>query len=271
MEPEPQTPPTEIISALLTPDWVLIGATTQGSHHLLEGSSCQDAQAYLSINKTLLVAIADGLGTALYAQQGAQLAVQTAIHAAGDLLAAAVPARDADWLELLHQTLLETRTRLEEEAHRIGAPLADFGTTLIFVILTHDWLAAAHLGDGAVVLLDAKGDFLTILPPQNGEYANETFSLTLPDSLERVVYHVRQVNLQALGLLTDGLQRLSIHQADGSPHGPFFAPLFQQLPGISDPTKAAHSLAGFLASEKVQKLTGDDKTLILIGKPKAMV
>ena len=273
MEPElqPSTPPAEIVSAFLTPDWVLIGATLQGSHHLLEGTSCQDAQAFYSTQDALLVAIADGLGTALYARQGAQQAVQAAVEAARDRLATVVPNDEAGWLDLLHHTLQGTRANLEEEAHRQDASLDDFATTLIFVILTHEWLAAAHIGDGATVLLDADGKFSTLMPPQNGEYANETFSLTSPDALERIAYHVRQGNLQALGLLTDGLQRLSIHQIDGSPHVPFFAPLFQQMPGISDPTRAAHSLAGFLASEKVRKLTGDDITLILIGKPKGVV
>jgi hypothetical protein len=273
MEPElqPTSSSAEILSALLTSEWVLVGATVQGSHHLLEGRPCQDAQAYLLTKGVLLIAIADGLGTALNAQQGAKLAVETALQRAGDLLGVSFPQADSDWLELLKAAVLSARTRLEEEANRQGDSFEDYATTLIFVIVYNDWLAAAHLGDGAVVLLDTEGKYSTILPPQNGEYANETFSLTLPDALERVVYQVRQVRLQALGLLTDGLQHLSIHQADSSPHVPFFAPLFQQLPGISDAGKAAHSLAGFLSSEKVRKLTGDDKTLILIGKPKAAV
>jgi hypothetical protein len=273
MEPElqPQALAAEFTSALLTPDWVLIGATIQGSHQLLESRPCQDAQAFLSMDDVLLIAIADGLGTALCAQQGAQLAVQAVLKGAGDLLAAAIPGTEEGWHELLQSSILGSRARLEEEAGRQRAPMADYATTLILAIVSRGWLATAHIGDGAVVMLDGDGVFSMVLTPQNGEYANETFSLTLPDASERVVYQVCQANVQALGLLTDGLQRLSIHQFDGSPHVPFFAPLFQQLPGITDPAKAARSLAGFLSSEKARKLSGDDKTLVLVGRPKAVV
>ena len=271
MQPEsqPQAQPAESTSALLTPDWVLIGATVQGSHPLLEGRPCQDAQAFRAVNGALLVAVADGVGSAPHAQQGAQLAVQAALQGAGERLASAMPENEADWLDLLQVAMLRGRAGLEDEASRQGAPLEDYATTLILAILSHGWLAAAHIGDGAAVLLDGNGVFTTVLPPHNGEYANETFSLTLPDMGEHLVYQVCRVEVQALGMLTDGLQNLSIHRADSSPHVPFFAPLFQQLPGITDPGKAARSLAAFLSSEKVLRLSGDDKTLVLIGRPGA--
>jgi len=257
---------TEVTSSLLTPNWVLIGATVQGSHHLLESAPCQDAQAFLSLKGALLVTIADGLGSAPFAQSGAELAVKAAMETAGEQLASGEPDEEEGWIELMKVTFAATRTRLEAEASQQGASLSDFGTTLVLVILTNRWLAAAHIGDGAVVQQDSEDVFSTICVPQTGEYANETFSLTLPDALERVVYHASQVKIKALGLLSDGLLRFSIRQTDFSPHIPFFGPLFNQLQSITDPGKAAHSLAGFLSSEKVRSLSGDDKTLVLVGR-----
>lgn len=133
-------------------------------------------------------------------------------------------------------------------------------------MIGESWLAAAMIGDGAVVKMDDDGSFSTVCAPQIGEFANETFAITLADALDKVTYYGSQESVQNLGIISDGLLRIAIHHVDYSPHVPFFAPLFRQLGRITDAEKAAQSLADFLASEKVRNLSGDDKTLVLVGR-----
>ncbi len=255
--------PSELTSALLTPEWILIGATVQGTHHLLEGTPCQDTQAFLSTSNCLVIAIADGVGSAVLAHQGAQLAVQSALANVAAALSDGIPENELDWRNLLQSAFFSARERLVDEADRQNLNLFDFATTLILVAVSKRWLAAANIGDGAVVIVDDHGSFLSVCKPQNGEFVNETNALTQSDANDRTDYQILQGSAKYLALLSDGLQRIALHQIDGSPHTPFFAPLFRQLDGVGDASQAAHSLANFLASEKVRKLSGDDKTLVL--------
>ena len=254
------------ISACLSSGWSLIGATIRGGNHVLEGIPCQDVHAYQFEGDTLFLAVADGVSSASKAHLGANLAVQTALQEGVALFKAARPVTEKGWIDLLHSSFESSRARLTEEASSLNTPLSDYATTLILAILHPEGLAAGHIGDGAVVCLDAEGEFRTICPPQNGEFANETFSLTLPDALDRMVCTIHPAPVQALALFSDGVQRFSIHQNDFSPHVPFFAPLFTQLEGVKEIENAAQSLSMFLSSEKVQSLSGDDKTLVLAGK-----
>jgi len=256
----------ELTTFFSSPEWVLIGATVQGSHHLLESIPCQDAQGFRAIRDTIVVAIADGMSSASQAASGAELSIRATLESAAASLLVGIPASEEQWIEVMKTAFSSARSRLDEEASIKGVKKGDFATTLILAILTPNWLATAQIGDGAVVLLDEAGLFSTVCLPQSGEFINETFAITLPDALDRIVYHASQVRATAISLFTDGLQHISIHQADCSPHIPFFAPLFRQLPGITDASKAALSLAGFLTSEKVRQLSADDKTLVLVGR-----
>jgi hypothetical protein len=74
------------------------------------------------------------------------------------------------------------------------------------------------------------------------------------------------VRVKALALMSDGMQPVSIHTADHTPHPPFFEPLFRQLPGVKDLHKASQNLAEFMASDQICAHTDDDKTLVLIGR-----
>ena len=253
-------------TSLINQHWILIGTTVQGSHHLSEGVPCEDAHAISSIGDVLLIAVADGLGSAPQAGCGALLAVQEALDTARNSLFPEIPDNKEKWANVLKTSFSNARMRLEQEAEHSESPLADFSTTLNLILLTSEWLAIANIGDGAVILQDADGLFSTICLPQVGEYANETLSLCLSDALNLTGYQVNQIKVQALGIISDGLQHLSLHTVDFSPHIPFFAPLFSQLSKITNPKRAAESLAGFLSSGKVNELSGDDKTLILVGR-----
>lgn len=266
--PLPETQPEIYIqpvdSRQLARPWVALGASVQGSSHLRAAQPCQDAHAYRILKGGAILAVADGLGSAQLSGIGAELAARRVVdHVAGQL-ERALPRQVETWQQLLRQGFAEARAALETTAEQNISPLRAYGTTLLVAVLAEDWLATGHIGDGAAVAALESGELLTVCAPQNTEYINETFSLAQPEALAQAEFAAQPGQFSALALFSDGLQQLAL--VGLRPHLPFFTPLFQQLPKVSDPYSASHKLGEFLASERVCARTDDDKTLLLAGR-----
>lgn len=247
--------------------WQMIAASVPGAGHVRTGLPCQDA--YLVSHMAgggVLAAVADGLGSAARAEEGAQLAVAVAISTLQEILSTAHPPDKAAWMEALQQTFICARFALEVLADANVRPLSDYATTLIVVAMTDKWLAVGQLGDGAVVAQIGQEDIETVSTPQRGEFANETWPLTHPEALTAVAYLCRSGGAHAVALFTDGLQNLCLSAEDYTPYQPFFAPLFAQICLPLDPVEAEVALGRFLQSERISKRSDDDKTLALLGQ-----
>ena len=165
----------------------------------------------------------------------------------------AIPGDEAAWIQLTRGCFLAACARLEEEAQKNQAALRDYSTTLLLAILTGDWLVTGHIGDGAVVACLEDGGLVMVSLPQNEEYVNVTFPLTMPDMIHIAEFKACPIRVKALALMSDGMQHVSIRTADNTPHPPFFEPLFRQLPGVKDMHKASQNLAEFMASDSDQR------------------
>ena len=76
--------------------WQAIGASVQGTGHVRQGLPCQDACHWQVSDEHLVVAVGDGLGSALYADVGARLAVETSVtHLATHLVQTAADDAEA--------------------------------------------------------------------------------------------------------------------------------------------------------------------------------
>jgi len=251
----------------LATSWVVIGASVQGSGHIRAGTPCQDTHAHQIINNSRLIAVvADGLGSAERSDVGSRLAAAAAVEFLRQRLLGPGPNNEQAWIEIMRQCFQSARARLEIEAAQNQIPLRVYATTLIAVVLDGDWLACAQIGDGAVVASLQTGQLELVSAPQNEEYVNVTYPLTMPEMESAAQFLAWQADFKAIAMMTDGVQHISIRSADGLPHGPFFEPLFRQLPGVKDWQKASQSLADFMASAQICAKTDDDKTLLLIGK-----
>lgn len=248
--------------------WQIIGASTVGSGHIRNGLPCQDAYAYENLGEIVVVAVADGLGSARRSGEGASLSAQQAINYLKDI-EDGLPENTEVWIDALSKTFLSVREALEHKAKEDNQALKDFATTLILSVITDEWLAIGHIGDGAVVMLDSNNKVRMASPPQESEYVNEVVPLTADDALEQTRYYVYKENIKAVALLTDGLQHLSVSTKTGEPHERFFRPFFDAMTGgIVDVGEVNKSLAKFLTSERVSMKSDDDKTLVVVGKIK---
>src|SRR5262249_58661309 len=125
-----------------------------GSSHVRIGHPCQDAckaaSAAVGAESVLLVACADGAGSARFADVGAARACQVVLEIAkSDLRDGQTVAgidRDAVcyWLDAARQ-------ELQREAERRQATPRDLACTLLLGIVGEQAAAFAQIGDGAIV------------------------------------------------------------------------------------------------------------------------
>lgn len=253
-----------LIQSLSSAHWIILGSSVQGTHHIRENQPLQDTFGIRLVgDDTILIAVADGVGSAAQSAIGAHLAVTTSLDWLESNLWRSFPDSHEEWQRLFRETFFKAQLRLEEQASNQGMAPSDFATTLLMVAASAEYLITGQIGDGAIVAMGTDGLLATVSEPQQGEYINETFAITSPDSFDLVKIKINPMRVDSLALFSDGLQRLSLHQEDNTPHQPFFAPLFKQLPGVENAAQAASILADFLTSDRVNALTGDDKTLVL--------
>jgi hypothetical protein len=142
--------------------------------------------------------------------------------------------------------------------------LRDYATTVLAVVVAEPWLACMQIGDGVIVA--RRGDGLeAVTLPAKGEYANEAPFVTDDHYIESLQVAVAGTDgLDAIALMTDGMERLAVQLATGVPHGPFFEGLFAFAADDRLSDEERHTLlARELRSEKINRLTDDDKTVLV--------
>src|SRR5262245_39729104 len=156
-------------------DWRVVGASVTGLSHLRAGQACQDAHRWHELaSGVLLVAVADGAGTAPLSAVGASLAAQAAVAEAAERLRDCLPCAEGDWLLLLRGVFEAARGAVEAGAEARGHPAGDLATTLLLAVATPDFVAAGQVGDGAAVVRLADDRYVALTRPPAQEYVNET-------------------------------------------------------------------------------------------------
>ncbi|KKD35530.1 MAG: PP2C family serine/threonine-protein phosphatase [Limnoraphis robusta] len=246
-------------------NWQIVSASVRGRSHEKSDLPCQDAYCYKRLSDDILiVAVADGAGSARLSEIGSRVAVQTAVNTlAQTIIHPSSELEEIDWKERLTDTLSAAKMAIEVEAAVQEVEIRELATTLILTLATSDFVAVAQVGDGAAVVEDKQGKIEAITQPEQGEYLNETKFLIGLDAVETAQINVWQGEPAHLAVFSDGLQMLALKMPEGTPHKPFFSPLFQFISTVTDQTEAQEQLESFLRSPRVTQRTDDDLTLIL--------
>ncbi len=246
-------------------EWRVVAASVRGTSHERIKQLCQDAHHWEMLPEGVLVAaVADGAGSAALGKIGAIVASQTAVETIRLKLAQPqAPEDDKGWQLLLNNALVAAKTAVEAEAVACQMTARDLATTLIIVVATPKLIASAQVGDGVAVASDSQGNLIALTAPQRGEYANETTFLVSPNALETAQVNLWHGATANIAVLSDGLQMLALEMTDGKPHVPFFSPLFHFMADVTNETEAKEQLVALLRSERIQKRTDDDLTLLL--------
>ena len=242
--------------------WDVVAVAIQGTSHQKINVPCQDAVYWqISPKGTLVIAIADGAGSASLAEIGAEIVVRQAVD---HLCSSEVELADINnlaWQEMLMGAFRSALAAVVAEADARQMPLREFASTLIVTLSTPDFVLAGHIGDGASVVGDDEGNVYLLTGPQNGEYANETTFLVSPDALATIQLVKWPKPARHLALFSDGLQMLALTMPVAHPHAPFFSPLFRFV--SSRPKEGEAQLRKFLTTPPVTDRVDDDLSLVL--------
>lgn len=242
--------------------WQYINSSTIGASHIKVGLPCQDAHQIIAKENVLIVALADGLGTASLSDTGATLAVSTAI-AELESQDITLENQPTQWTKLIENAFIAAQDALRKEAESASKALREYNTTLIVGIVHPTIAVVGHLGDGAVIVQTNTSQLLPLSWPHNEEYVNEVTPLTHATALESVHYKSYTDPIDGVAFLTDGLQTLALEFASGEPYQPFFTPFFDLLSQPVERDSLSSQLDQFLQSERVCQKTDDDKTLVI--------
>lgn len=219
---------------------LIVAASVAGADHLATNAPCQDAFAHATgAGGEVMLAVADGMGSAPRGGEGARLACDAAVAALVDGATA-------------EDSLAHARQVLETDP-----AITELACTLLVAVGTRDRIETAHIGDGAIVAVS--GDTAAVISqPANGEYANETDSLTSPGWRSTLRLSTTSIPIGALFLFTDGCHHAGI-RTDGTAHPGFFIPLLNHF--RTNPDNA--DLERLLSGAKLGEHSGDDKTMVM--------
>jgi hypothetical protein len=249
-------------------DWCYTAACVIGSSHIRAGTRLQDAKSCFVSgshdgDRRFFAVIADGAGSAEFGGQGASIICRTVSREARSAFreSAGLPGDDAiwSWLDI-------ARDRIQLAARRRQRTPRDFAATLVLTMASHDEVITAHVGDGAVVARNhGRTEWTVLSKPHHGEYASTTYFVTDdPQPALRISRHPNQFD--ALAAFSDGIENLVLDNATGQPSAGFFEPMARPLvasTAVGKDAALSKSLSAFLASDRLNERTDDDKTLVI--------
>ena len=254
--------PTVVFSSSTA--WRVAAAQKCGSRHEAAGANCEDSYRTATISPdVLLIAVADGAGSASHAELGANMLCEKSLEYLNSRLAQPDGLPTATTVErILRETMTAAWDAVQATAKAGELDVRDLSSTLILVVARRDFIAAAQVGDGAVVVADAEGAIFGLTKPMIGEYINETVFLTSAESVRQAQIKIWEGRGGRLAVFTDGLQMLCLEWPQYLPHEGFFAPLFNFM-ATAEEDAIAGELTEFLTSARLNELTDDDVTLVL--------
>jgi len=145
--------------------WQVVAASVPGTSHVKNKQLCQDAHYWQSLpDNVLVLAVADGAGSASWGKVGAMVAVEAAIeNISKKKIGTRSLADDAIVRSLLVEALRAAKEAVEEEAVACEKRPPDLASTLIIAIASPEIVGVAQVGDGVAVAKDVSGN-LTALP-----------------------------------------------------------------------------------------------------------
>ena len=252
--------------------WRVALATAAGASHLRDRIPNQDAAAYrlveLGDSQVVIVAVADGAGSAPRSHEGSQTAVAAAVAAiAHGISQRPAPLFAASQAEtLLRGAIRQARSDVLRYGRQHNVPTRELASTLIVAFASDALVAAAQVGDGAVIAFNTgSGAAITLCDAHIGEYTNETTFITSRSNPHEIAFvgHASGYNYDALALITDGLQNLALKMPERQAFMGFWNPILSDFAQTDHPDAVPERLRLFISGQRVQSRTTDDVTIAI--------
>jgi hypothetical protein len=242
----------------------LYGASVVGTSHLSTETPCHDNHAYKILPNGLgfIACVSDGMGSASHAELGSLTASTFIVNFLEEHLD--VNMDDEDIITLIQEGFIETNDELHVVANQHELNVKDLNATLLVFISFNGSQYYGQVGDcTAIGKID--DEYEVIVKQQRGEYANATFSICNLESIENGIYERCEKFYPMVSLMSDGIESISISAKDKTVSHLFFDPFFKVFSHENyNQEEVQKSLERFLASDRINKKTDDDKTLLFI-------
>lgn len=248
-------------------NWKYYFSSVKGTLHEKTGTPKQDnlCVSTFEINNTqyIISAVADGAGSAKHSDESAKYICKFLNRKMSNWLKTNIITsfnKDlfCSWIRNFQQILNRYIRKKKLESIR------DFATTILFAVLSDKGNVFIQLGDGAISIGNAT-DFNCVFKPQKGEYTNTTHFITESQFDKYIMFKIVNENIERLAMHTDGIEMISLINLE-SPSLSFFNPFFEYLNNepAGENKELSNDLTEFLTSDRVNKRTNDDKTLVII-------
>jgi hypothetical protein len=241
-----------------TENWNVIGSSLTGTAHQKKDLPCQDAHYWrVHDSGVLVVAVADGAGSAPLSQIGASIAVHQVVEHLAVLLDASAPLDQPT----LTAAFEHVRDKISAEAANLSVEPRQLACTLCVVLISDSYCIQANIGDSGAILKMCSGEVLSLIAPFKGEYANETAFVTDRNWVENLVIVKHDEQVSSAMVATDGLMDWSLRGTTVT--SSFVLPIldFAAMDGLPD--ERQQQLNAFLVSPTITNRVGDDVTLVL--------
>jgi serine/threonine protein phosphatase PrpC len=142
--------------------------SNQGSSHIESGKPNQDAKKTVVLKSGVVIAaVADGVGSCKFADHASEIAVKVSAEYCEAKLK-----DNSDNLSLetiIEEAFAQAELEIEKVSLKDKQPLPEYDTTLDLVIYDGKRVTYGHCGDGGIIGLSNKGDYLKITSPQKKE------------------------------------------------------------------------------------------------------
>lgn len=163
--------------SILKENILFYGGSFIGTSHIKKGTVCQDySAASILKNNWVVVAIADGVGSAKHSDIASKLAVETIINVCKSYLIEE-SFNHINIEKILVYAYTMANLKIATYVHEKNEEIEDYDTTLDCVIYNGDSVFYGHSGDGGIIGLTVDGEFIKITCPQKGEDGNSVIPL----------------------------------------------------------------------------------------------
>ncbi|HGW5374305.1 TPA: PP2C family serine/threonine-protein phosphatase [Pseudomonas aeruginosa] len=245
--------------------WEFVSASVAGTSHVESDTPCQDrciAKSSCQGGRSwLAMFVADGAGSAVCAEEGAELALEAAL---------------CFWDSLMHESefglsdqlavefIKTIRSKIYSTAATVGKTARDYACTFLALLSSDQGTLIFQIGDGGIVL-DVGAGLELAIAPMSGDYANMTHFVTDENALDYLESKSYEGRVERAAVFSDGVQGLALNLTDSTPHAPFFAPFFSVLSSVAPDQRQQlePALVRFLESDQVNERTDDDKSMAI--------
>ena len=178
----------------------IYSASVAGPSHKQANIPCQDSCAIVRTGKYMILAVADGVGSMKYSDQGSKLAANVSIQYCSHKLCDDMS--ETEILDLLKDSVSAARQSIAEKAKEDGNPIIEYETTLTIALYDGKQLYYAQIGDSGMVALTKDGIFRKVTSQHRDEYGR-VYSISFAD--EKLETGRFSEAVSSVVLATDGI------------------------------------------------------------------